>query len=144
MRGTRKRTLVTGGAGFIGSHVCERLLDEGSDVLCVDNYYTGSQENISGILNNPFFEALRHDVTFPLYVEVDEIEDYLRRTKALGGVVATAKTEIPSLGWYALIKDPDGSKRKALARDYTDIRWKVLAPLLPSVEGAVGFRAKIK
>ena len=73
MRGTRKRTLVTGGAGFIGSHVCERLLDEGSDVLCVDNYYTGSKENISGILNNPFFEALRHDVTFPLYVEVDEI-----------------------------------------------------------------------
>lgn len=73
MRGTRKRVLVTGGAGFIGSHVCERLLDEGSDVLCVDNYYTGSKENISGILNNPFFEALRHDVTFPLYVEVDEI-----------------------------------------------------------------------
>ncbi len=73
MRGTRKRTLVTGGAGFIGSHVCERLLDEGSDVLCVDNYYTGTKENISGILNNPFFEALRHDVTFPLYVEVDEI-----------------------------------------------------------------------
>ncbi len=73
MRGTRKRTLVTGGAGFIGSHVCERLLDEGSDVLCVDNYYTGTKENISGLLNNPFFEALRHDVTFPLYVEVDEI-----------------------------------------------------------------------
>jgi UDP-glucuronate decarboxylase len=73
MRGTRKRTLVTGGAGFIGSHLCERLLDEGSDVLCVDNYYTGTKENISGLLNNPFFEALRHDVTFPLYVEVDEI-----------------------------------------------------------------------
>src|ERR687885_1929040 len=67
------RVLVTGGAGFIGSHLCERLLGEGHEVLCVDNYYTGSRQNIAGFLTNPRFEAMRHDVTFPLYVEVDEI-----------------------------------------------------------------------
>jgi UDP-glucuronate decarboxylase len=70
---TRKRVLVTGGAGFIGSHLCERLLAEGSDVLCVDNFFTGTKENISHLLSNPYFEVMRHDVTFPLYVEVDEI-----------------------------------------------------------------------
>ena len=69
----RKRVLVTGGAGFIGSHLCERLLDEGHDVLCVDNLYTGSKDNILGLLDDPHFEFMRHDVTFPLYVEVDEI-----------------------------------------------------------------------
>src|SRR5919199_4235328 len=67
------RVLVTGGAGFIGSHLCERLLGEGHEVLCVDNYYTGSRPNIAGFLSDPRFEAMRHDVTFPLYVEVDEI-----------------------------------------------------------------------
>ena len=69
----RKRVLVTGGAGFLGSHLCERLLTKGHDVLCVDNYYTGSKDNVRGLLSNPHFELLRHDVTFPLYVEVDEI-----------------------------------------------------------------------
>lgn len=69
----RKRVLVTGGAGFIGSHLCERLLSEGCDVLCVDNFYTGSKENIVHLLDNPFFELMRHDVTVPLFVEVDEI-----------------------------------------------------------------------
>lgn len=69
----RKRVLVAGGAGFIGSHLCERLLDEGCDVLCVDNLYTGSKDNIAHLMGNPYFEFLRHDVTFPLYVEVDEI-----------------------------------------------------------------------
>ena len=69
----RKRVLVTGGAGFIGSHLCERLLDEGHDVLCVDNLYTGSKDNIVPLLDDPHFEFMRHDVTFPLYVEVDEI-----------------------------------------------------------------------
>ena len=73
MRLTRKRVLVTGGAGFLGSHLCERLLEEGCDVLCVDNYFTGSKDNIAHLLSNPNFEAMRHDVTFPLYVEVDEI-----------------------------------------------------------------------
>jgi UDP-glucuronate decarboxylase len=68
-----KRVLVTGGAGFLGSHLCERLLDAGHDVLCVDNYFTGRRSNISHLLDNPRFELMRHDVTFPLYVEVDEI-----------------------------------------------------------------------
>ena len=69
----RKRILVTGGAGFLGSHLCDRLVNEGNDVICVDNFYTGSKDNIIGLLNNPHFESMRHDVTFPLYVEVDEI-----------------------------------------------------------------------
>jgi UDP-glucuronate decarboxylase len=69
----RKRILVTGGAGFLGSHLCERLLNEGCDVLCADNFYTGSKRNIECLIGNPYFELLRHDITFPLYVEVDEI-----------------------------------------------------------------------
>ncbi len=69
----RGRVLVTGGAGFIGSHLCEHLLDNGYDVLCVDNYYSSTKDNISHLLGNPRFEVIRHDVTFPLYVEVDEI-----------------------------------------------------------------------
>lgn len=68
-----KKILVTGGAGFIGSHLCERLLNDGNDVLCVDNYFTGVKDNIAHLLENPRFEIMRHDVTFPLYVEVDEI-----------------------------------------------------------------------
>lgn len=67
------RVLVTGGAGFIGSHLCERLLNDGYDVLCVDNYYSSTKANISHLLDNPRFEVIRHDVTFPLYVEVDQI-----------------------------------------------------------------------
>jgi UDP-glucuronate decarboxylase len=69
----RKRVLVTGGAGFIGSHLCERLLADGRDVLCVDNFFTGTRDNVAHLLGNPHFELMRHDVTFPLYVEVDEI-----------------------------------------------------------------------
>ena len=69
----RKRVLVTGGAGFLGSHLCARLLKESCDVLCVDNYFTGSRRNIETLLADPRFEVMRHDVTFPLYVEVDEI-----------------------------------------------------------------------
>jgi UDP-glucuronate decarboxylase len=68
-----KRILVTGGAGFIGSHLCERLLREGNEVLCLDNYFTGSKRNIRHLLENPYFELIRHDVTAPYYVEVDEI-----------------------------------------------------------------------
>src|SRR3990172_2417067 len=66
-------TLVTGGAGFLGSHLCERLLSEGHEVLCVDNYFTGTKRNIAHLISRPDFEMIRHDVTFPLYVEVDEI-----------------------------------------------------------------------
>jgi len=69
----QRRILVTGGAGFLGSHLCERLLAEGADVLCVDNFFTGTRKNIEHLLDHKFFELMRHDVTFPLYVEVDEI-----------------------------------------------------------------------
>jgi UDP-glucuronate decarboxylase len=68
-----KRILVTGGAGFIGSHLCERLLQEGNEILCLDNYFTGSKRNIAHLLENPYFELIRHDVTSPYFVEVDEI-----------------------------------------------------------------------
>lgn len=68
-----KRVMVTGGAGFLGSHLCERLLADGYEVLCVDNFYTGTKRNIAHLMGNPYFELIRHDVTFPLYVEVDEI-----------------------------------------------------------------------
>ena len=69
----RKRVLVTGGAGFIGSHLCARLLERGHSVLCADNYFTGTRDNIAPLLGHPRFEAMRHDITFPLYVEVDQI-----------------------------------------------------------------------
>lgn len=69
----RKRVLVTGGAGFLGSHLCERLLFDGCDVLCVDNFYSGTRDNVAHLMSNPHFELMRHDVIFPLYVEVDEI-----------------------------------------------------------------------
>jgi len=69
----KKRILVTGGAGFIGSHLCEELLNKGNEVICVDNFFTGNKQNIIHLLDNPYFEIIRHDITFPLYVEVDEI-----------------------------------------------------------------------
>lgn len=69
----KNKILVTGGAGFVGSHLCEQLLREENDVVCVDNYFTGSKENIAHLLSNPYFEAVRHEITFPLYVEVDQI-----------------------------------------------------------------------
>ncbi len=68
-----KKILVTGGAGFIGSHLCERLLNDGNEVICLDNYFTGSKENVIHLLDNPYFELVRHDVTMPFYIEVDEI-----------------------------------------------------------------------
>ena len=69
----RKKVLITGGAGFVGSHLCDRLVEDGHEVLCVDNFFTGSRDNILELIDQPHFELLRHDVTFPLYVEVDEI-----------------------------------------------------------------------
>jgi UDP-glucuronate decarboxylase len=68
-----KKILVTGGAGFVGSHLCKKLLDDGNDVLCIDNYFTGTKKNISNLFKNTYFEAIRHDICFPLYVEVDQI-----------------------------------------------------------------------
>src|SRR5919106_1571113 len=70
---SRTRVLVTGGAGFLGSHLCERLLEAGHSVLCIDNFFTGTKENVAHLLSSPRFELVRHDITFPLYVEVDEI-----------------------------------------------------------------------
>ena len=70
---TERRVLVTGGAGFIGSHLCRRLLDRGDEVLCIDNFYTGTRRNVHELLSNPRFELTRHDICFPLYIEVDEI-----------------------------------------------------------------------
>jgi UDP-glucuronate decarboxylase len=69
----RKKILVTGGAGFVGSHLCDRLLKEGNEVVCLDNYFTGQKQNIIHLLDNPFFELIRHDVTMPFFIEVDEI-----------------------------------------------------------------------
>lgn len=73
MKKKKKRILVTGGAGFLGSHLCEKLLNDGHEVLCVDNFFTGTKENIAPLLQNPYFETLRHDICLPLHVEVDEI-----------------------------------------------------------------------
>ncbi len=73
MTGDHKRILVTGGAGFLGSHLCEKLLERGHEVLCADNFYTGSKKNITHLLPNPYFEVIRHDICFPLYIEADEI-----------------------------------------------------------------------
>ena len=70
---SKKRILVTGGAGFLGSHLCDRLLSEGNEVICVENYFSGSKENMHHSSNHPNFEVPRHDITFPLYIEVDEI-----------------------------------------------------------------------
>jgi len=69
----KKKILVTGGAGFLGSHLCERLLNDGNEVICLDNYFTGQKQNIVHLLNNPYFELIRHDVTMPFFIEVDEI-----------------------------------------------------------------------
>ena len=71
----QKRVLVTGGAGFIGSHLCARLIEQGHQVLCVDNFFTGTRNNVAPLLDHPSFELIRHDVTFPLYIEVDEISN---------------------------------------------------------------------
>jgi UDP-glucuronate decarboxylase len=91
------RVLVTGGAGFLGSHLCERLLADGHDVLCVDNYFTGRRANIAALTKNPNFEALRHDVTFPLYVEVEQIYNMACPASPVhyqSDPVATTKTSV--------------------------------------------------
>ena len=104
---TEKRILVTGGAGFIGAHLCERLLRDGHQVLCVDNFYTGSRRNIHHLLANDAFEVLRHDVTFPLYVEVDQI--YQRdRTSASG------RGPIQLISHFRILKICGSSSRRSL------------------------------
>jgi UDP-glucuronate decarboxylase len=78
---TERRALVTGGAGFIGSHLCDRLLEHGDEVLCVDNFYTGTRRNVHHLLANPRFELMRHDICFPLYIEADEIFNWPARLR---------------------------------------------------------------
>jgi UDP-glucuronate decarboxylase len=93
----RKRILVTGGAGFLGSHLCEQLLRKDNDVICVDNFYTGSKDNVAHLIENPRFEIMRHDVTFPLYVEVDEIFNLACPASPVhyqNNPVATTKTSV--------------------------------------------------
>ena len=120
-----KRVLVTGGAGFLGSHLCEALLDRGDDVLCVDNYFTGRRANIAHLLANPQFEAMRHDVTFPLYVEVDEIYNLACPASPVHyqfDPVQTTKTSVHGainmLGLAKRVKahDPAGLDQRGLRR----------------------------
>ena len=97
MRGHRKRVLVTGGAGFLGSHLCDALIQKGYDVLCVDNFFTGTRDNIAHLIGQPHFEFSRHDVTFPLYVEVDEIYNFACPASPIHyqhDPVATTKTSV--------------------------------------------------
>ena len=102
----KKRILITGAAGFIGSCLCEKLLNEGNEVICVDNFFTGNKRNIIHLLDNPYFEFIRHDITFPLYVEVDEIYNLARPASPIYYSVdpmQTTKTSvigtINMLGW---------------------------------------------
>ena len=90
----KKRILVTGGAGFLGSHLCERLLNEGNEVICVDNFYTGRKENISHLIGDPYFEVIRHDVIIPLYIEVDEIYNLACPAFYQKDPVQTTKTSV--------------------------------------------------
>jgi UDP-glucuronate decarboxylase len=97
MRGHRKRVMVTGGAGFLGSHLCDLLVGRGYDVLCVDNFYTGVRDNVAHLLGNPRFELIRHDITFPLYIEIDEIYNFACPASPIHyqhDPVATTKTSV--------------------------------------------------
>src|SRR5262245_37538840 len=94
----RRSILVTGGAGFLGSHLCDRLIAAGHDVVCVDNFFTGSKRNIEHLIAHPRFELVRHDVTFPLYVEVDEIYNLACPASPIHyqhDPVQTTKTSVP-------------------------------------------------
>ena len=112
--GGRIRSLVTGGAGFIGSHLCEQLLANGHEVLCVDNFYSTSKANVEHLLGNPRFELMRHDVTFPLYVEVDEIYHLACPASPIHyqrDPVQTTKTSVHGTSTTAA-KTPSSSGRK--------------------------------
>jgi len=115
----RKRVLVTGGAGFLGSHLCNRLLADGHNVLCVDNLYTSTKDNILDLLDNHNFEFMRHDVTFPLYVEVDEIYNLACPASPIQyqtDPVQTTKTSVHGainmLGLAKRVKTPSSARRK--------------------------------
>ena len=141
----RKRILVTGGAGFLGSHLCERLLREGHEVLCVDNFFTGTRGNIAHLLSNPHFELLRHDVTFPLYVEVDEIYNLACPASPIHyqyDPVQTTKTSVHgAINMLGLAKraegeDPAGLDQRGLRRPDRCIRrpesyWGHVNPIGP-------------
>jgi len=128
---TRKRVLVTGGAGFLGSHVCERLLRQGDDVLCVDNYVTGRKDNIAHLIGDPHFEAMRHDVTFPLYVEVDEIYNLACPASPVHyqfDPVQTTKTSvIGAINMLGLA--PSGSARRSCRPP--PVRYTAIPPCIP-------------
>lgn len=126
-----KRILVTGGAGFLGSHLCERLLQEGSEVLCVDNFFTGSKQNIAHLLGNPMFELMRHDVTFPLYVEVDEIYNLACPASPIHyqyDPVQTTKTSV--LGVRSLLLSPPLNSLEARVRERPQAAVRVLTVAL--------------
>lgn len=113
MYNLHKRVLVTGGAGFLGSHLCERLLDSGQSVICVDSFFTGVKSNIEHLMKNPAFEVIRHDITFPLYVEVDEIYNLACPASTIHyqhDPVQTTKTSVlGAINMLGLAKSPSGN-----------------------------------
>ena len=93
-----QRVLVTGGAGFIGSHLCDRLLQAGHEVLCIDNFYSSTKSNVEHLLRHPRFELIRHDVTFPLYVEVDEIYHLAQPRQCITSATQSRPRRLPCMG----------------------------------------------
>ena len=100
-----KRILVAGGSGFLGSHLCEQLISEGHEVICVDNFFTGSKENLNNIANNKRFELIRHDITIPLFIEIDEIYNIAIKAGAYGGKINGA-----GAGGFILFIVPEGKQ----------------------------------
>ena len=150
-----KRIMVTGGAGFLGSHLCERLLAERHEVICVDNFYTGRRTNIAHLASNPYFEVIRHDITFPLYAEVDEIYnlacpaspihyqfDPVQTTKTsvhgainMLGLAKRIKAKILQASTSEVYGDPAVHPQQenywALMKNRWSTRWGFPAPVLP-------------
>ena len=117
-----KQILVTGGAGFIGSHLCERLLKDGNNVICMDNYFTGLKQNIVHLLDNPYFELVRHDVTFPYYVEVDEIYNLACPASPIHyqfDPVSTTKTSV--IGAINMLGLPKRTKARILQASTSEV-----------------------
>ena len=146
----RKRILVTGGAGFLGSHLCERLLAEGHDVICVDNFFTGTKDNIAPLLDNPYFELLRHDVTFPLYVEVDEIYNLACPASPIHyqfDPVQTTKTSVHGainlLGLAKAVKDLTGSRSALVHAPLPQDDPRQRQPNITRAREALGWEPKV-